>query len=189
MSDMVSGLAGQIFQKIAEQQTVLGGENRSGGRSFESVLRQNANTTQAVDERTRTDLQTEPVQPQTLDEIRTELARQIREIDESNRNAPDFNKLMESMMSGKSRLGMMRELYNEIPNTAKATNDLPGRFIQIESEYKAVEAIMHSDKNLTSGQLLALQARLYQVGQHIEVMSKVVDQMAGGIKTILNTNV
>ena len=44
-------------------------------------------------------------------------------------------------------------------------------------------------KNLSPGELLALQARLYQVSQHIEVMSKVVDQMAGGIKTVLNTNV
>ena len=48
---------------------------------------------------------------------------------------------------------------------------------------------MRSDKDLSSGELLGLQARLYQVSQHIDVMSKVVDQMTSGIKTILNTNV
>ncbi len=66
---------------------------------------------------------------------------------------------------------------------------MSGQFTQVESEFKQVESIMKSDKNLSPGELLALQARLYQVSQHIEVMSKVVDQMAGGIKTILNTNV
>jgi hypothetical protein len=84
---------------------------------------------------------------------------------------------------------MLKEAYSKIGNTSKATTDLSGRFTQIESEYKQVESIMRSDKNLSPGELLALQARLYQVSQHIEVMSKVVDQMAGGIKTVLNTNV
>lgn len=189
MSDMVSGLAGQIFQKMADQQTNFRFEQRTGGQSFESVLQRDGKTNNVSEERGNSEIRTETTRTPSLEELRTELARQIREIDETNRKAPDFNKLFESMMSGKSRLGMMREVYAEIPNTSKVTNDLPGRFIQVESEYKAVEAIMHSDKNLTSGQLLALQARLYQVGQHIEVMSKVVDQMAGGIKTILNTNV
>jgi hypothetical protein len=39
------------------------------------------------------------------------------------------------------------------------------------------------------GELLGLQARLYQVSQQVEVMSKVIDQVTGGIKTILNTTV
>ena len=74
-------------------------------------------------------------------------------------------------------------------STSKVTDNLAGRFTQVENEYKAVEDIMKSDKSLSQGELLALQARLYQVSQHIEVMSKVVDQMAGGIKTVLNTNI
>jgi hypothetical protein len=37
--------------------------------------------------------------------------------------------------------------------------------------------------------LLGLQARLYQVAQHVEVVSKVIDQVTGGVKTILNTNI
>ena len=48
---------------------------------------------------------------------------------------------------------------------------------------------MMSDRDLSTGELLGLQARLYQVSQHIEVMSKVVDQVTGGIKSILNTNI
>ena len=86
-------------------------------------------------------------------------------------------------------MGMLKDAYSQIPNTNKVTKDLGGKFIQVENEYKGVEAIMRSNSNLTPGELLALQARLYQVSQHIEVMSKVVDQMAGGIKTVLNTNV
>ena len=60
---------------------------------------------------------------------------------------------------------------------------------RLETDWLNVERIMTSDKGLSTGELLGLQARLYQVSQHVEVVSKVVDQVTGGIKTILNTNI
>jgi hypothetical protein len=76
------------------------------------------------------------------------------------------------------------------PSAARPSGtDLRGRFGQIETEWNQVEAIMRSNKDLSTSELLGLQARLYQVTQHVEVLSKVVDQVTGGVKTILNTNV
>jgi hypothetical protein len=75
-----------------------------------------------------------------------------------------------------------------VGNTPKGT-DLRGQFSKVEGEWHQLESIMKSDKDLSQGELLGLQARLYQVSQHVEVMSKVVDQVTGGVKTILNTNV
>jgi hypothetical protein len=58
-----------------------------------------------------------------------------------------------------------------------------------QSDWAGIEKIFMSGKNLSQSELLFLQARLYQVSQHVDVMSKIIDQMTGGVKTILNTNI
>lgn len=196
MSEMISGVAGQLFQQILENQTLKQQPQSSGNRTFESYLQQQDTKTNTPIDKTTTQTQTvTPTQEPTtsgadmqkkLDQMEAELANRFQE---QNKKESNFNKMMPELLESKTRLGMLKDAYSKIGDTSKVTSDLSGRFMQVESEYKAVESIMRSDKNLSSGELLALQARLYQVGQHIEVMSKVVDQMAGGIKTVLNTNI
>jgi len=193
MSDMISGIAGQIFQKILENPGLKQQQTQTANKSFESYLQQDSKTqngtnttqTQSVDKVQEPTTSGAEMQRK-LDQMEAELAQKFKE---QNQNQGNFNKMMPELLESKSRLGMLKEAYGKIGDTSKMTSNLPGRFMQVETEYKAVESIMMSDKNLSTGELLALQARLYQVGQHIEVMSKVVDQMAGGIKTVLNTNV
>ena len=197
MSDMISGVAGQILQQILDHQSTQQQTQTGAKRAFESYLRQDPQTpvkpvdgqdkqTAAVDKTQNPPTTSGAEMQKKLDRMEAELAERFKQ------NAPEsnnFKQMMPELLDGKTRLGLLREAYSKIGNTAKATSDLGGRFSQVESEYKQVEEIMRSDKNLSTGELLALQARLYQVSQHIEVLSKVVDQMAGGIKTILNTNV
>ena len=192
MSDMISGVAGQLFQQILESQTTNQPTETNNKRSFESYLQQDTKT--QTDDKTTTQTIEKPQESTTsgsemqrkLDQMEAELANKFKQ---NNQDQNNFNKMMPELLDSKTRLGMLKEAYSKIGDTSKVTSDLSGRFVQVENEYKQVEAIMSSDKNLSTGELLALQARLYQVGQHIEVMSKVVDQMAGGIKTVLNTNV
>ena len=84
---------------------------------------------------------------------------------------------------------MLRKVFETNRPGAPANTDLRGRLGQVENEWNQVEQIMRTSPDMSTGELLALQARLYQVSQHVEVLSKVVDQVTGGIKTILNTNV
>jgi len=196
MSDMISGVAGQLFQQILENQTLKQQPQSQNNRTFESYLQQDTKTNTQSDDKPTTQTQTveKPENPTTsgvdmqkkLDQMEAELADRFKQ---QNQDQSKINKMLPDLLDSKTRLGMLKEAYSNIGNTSKVTSDLSGRFVQVENEYKQVEAIMQSDKDLSSGELLALQARLYQVGQHIEVMSKVVDQMAGGIKTVLNTNV
>lgn len=195
MNDMISGVACQIFQQMLENQTLKQQPQPSSNRTFESYLQQDTKTqTQSDDKTAQTQTVEKPQEPTTsgtdmqkkLDQMEAELADKFKQ---TNQDSSKLNKMLPELLDSKTRFGMLKEAYSKIGNTSKVTSDLSGRFTQVESEYKQVEAIMHSDKNLSTGELLALQARLYQVGQHIEVMSKVVDQMAGGIKTVLNTNV
>jgi hypothetical protein len=194
MSEITSGIASQIFQQALENQTQKPQQPKTDGkRSFESYLQQNQETQQSgqTEKPTAPTMQaptrTSGVEMQSkLDQMQADLAQRFGQ---NPADKSKVNMMLPELLDSKTRLGMLKEAYSKIGNTSKATSDLSGRFTQIESEYKQVESIMRSDKNLSPGELLALQARLYQVSQHIEVMSKVVDQMAGGIKTVLNTNV
>jgi hypothetical protein len=196
MSEIISGIAGQLFQQILENQTLKQSPQTSYNKSFESYLQQDSKTQTQSGDNTLTPAQTiEKTQEpnvsgadmqKKLDQMEAELAERFKQ---QNQDQNKINNLLPELTDSKTRLGLLKEAYRMIGDTPKATSDLSGRFVQVENEYKQVEAIMRSDKNFSTGELLALQARLYQVGQHIEVMSKVVDQMAGGIKTVLNTNV
>lgn len=185
MSDMISGVVGQFFQQSLENPALKQPQTEtSGKRSFESYLQTDKTGQTGEIEKTQTtsgsDMQKK------LDEMQAELADKFKQTEQQPNK---INQMLPELLESKSRFGLLKEAYSNIGNTSKVTSDLSGRLTQVESEYKAVESIMRSDKNLSPGELLALQARLYQVGQHIEVMSKVVDQMAGGIKTVLNTNI
>ena len=190
MSDIISGLVSQALQQTLQnpvakqQQQPVSSEKKS----FESYLQKQGQTggeTNTIQNpQTQTTSGTEMTKK--LEDLQTELSHKINQ---PNVDQNKYNQMLPEWMTTQTRMGMLKDAYGNIPKTSKVTNDLGGKFIQIENEYKGVEAIMTSSKNLSPGELLALQARLYQVSQHIEVMSKVVDQMAGGIKTVLNTNI
>jgi hypothetical protein len=194
MSEITSAVVSQIFQQTLENQTQKQQQPTNGKRSFESYMQemqeaQQSNQTKPTEPTTQTPTQTKTsgVEMQSkLDQMQADLAQRFGQ---NPSDKSKVNMMLPELLDSKTRLGMLKEAYSKIGSTSKVTNDLSGRFTQVESEYRQVEAIMRSDKNLSPGELLALQARLYQVSQHIEVMSKVVDQMAGGIKTVLNTNV
>lgn len=186
MSDMISGVVGQFFQQGLENQTLKQQPQTetSGKRSFDSYLQKDkpAQTVETQESQTTSGSEMQ----KKLDEMQAELTEANKKI---NKDSSKISQMLPDLLDSKSRFSLLKEAHSEIGNTSKVTDNLKGRFEQVESEYRAVEAIMRSDKNLSQGELLALQARMYQVGQHIEVMSKVVDQMAGGIKTVLNTNI
>jgi hypothetical protein len=194
MSEITSAVVSQIFQQTLENQTQKQQQPTGGKRSFESYMQemqeaQQSGQTNQTEPTTQAPTQTKTsgVEMQSkLDQMQADLAQRFGQ---NPSDKSKVNMMLPELLDSKTRLGMLKEAYSKIGNTSKVTNDLSGRFTQVESEYRQVEAIMRSDKNLSPGELLALQARLYQVSQHIEVMSKVVDQMAGGIKTVLNTNV
>lgn len=192
MSDFISGIVGQVMQQalqnpVAKQQQQPVATEK---RSFESVLQQQQDKTISSETNTIQNPTTKTTSGTELSQKMQELETQLsQKINQNNVDQSKYSKMLPDWMNTDTRMGMLRDAYSNIPNTKKVTSDLGGRMMQVEGEYKDVEAIMHSNKNLSPGELLALQARLYQVSQHIEVMSKVVDQMAGGIKTVLNTNV
>lgn len=180
MADPVSGIGQNVLSQNLGQQKLQQQQGGAGGRSFENVLQQQGGTQPGT-----TPGQPAGVSGAELERMRLELEGRINRLPPG---ASNINALLPELIDTRTRLGMLRDVMGKSRSTAPGT-DLQGRFGQIENEWSQVENIMRSNKDLSTTELLGLQARLYQVSQHVEVLSKVVDQVTGGIKTILNTNV
>lgn len=155
-------------------------------RSFENVLQQNGNQQTAG---TQPAGQTNGISNPKLESMRLDLIDRYQNLPNGT---PKVSAIFPEFIDTKTRMSNFRSMLNKAVGatgeTPQATN-VQGRFSQVESEWYKLENIMRSDKEMSQGELLGLQARLYQVSQHVDVLSKVVDQMTSGVKTILNTNV
>ena len=182
MADPVSGIVqGNLSQQLEGQRFQQ--QQGTAGRSFESVMRQQEEGATAG----RPDAQApEPVSGAKIERMRIDLMERVGRLPPGS---PNVNALLPELLDSRTRLGMLRDVMSKSNASGPSGTDLRGRFGQIETEWNQVEAIMRSNKDLSTTELLGLQARLYQVTQHVEVLSKVVDQVTGGVKTILNTNV
>jgi hypothetical protein len=158
-------------------------QHQGPGRSFDNVLRKDVDG--HSDPENMPALRPEPISGAKLEQMRLDLMERISRI-------PPGKSLVEALapefIDTRTRLGYLRQAMSG-PDKPITGTDLRARLANIEREWLDLDRIMHSDKDLSTGELLGLQARLYQVAQHVEVLSKVVDQLTGGIRTILNTNV
>lgn len=153
--------------------------------SFENVLQNGSN--QAAE--TQSVNGTNGISNPKLETMRLDLIDRYQNLPNG---VPKVSAIFPEFVDTKTRMSNFRAMLNKAVgsngNTPQATN-VQGRFSQVENEWYQLENIMRSDKDMSQGELLGLQARLYQVSQHVDVLSKVVDQMTSGVKTILNTNV
>lgn len=184
MSDPVSGLTNNMIQNLtsaSKQQQQP--QQQGGGRSFENVLQNGGGNN---NEGGMALGQPTSVPPARLEQFRVDLMQRVGQLPEGS---PRINALMPEFIDTKTRLGLLKEAVSGMNGTTPANKNVMGSLSNVEGEWNQLDTIMKSNKELSQGELLGVQARLYQVSQHVEVLSKVVDQMTGGIKTVLNTNV
>lgn len=176
MSNPITGFTPPVGSaQTAQNKLGTEQEQAGGGRSFSSVLEGGAQGTQA----------THQVSGANMEQMRVDLMQRIDRLPQS---ASNLTALLPEMLDNRTRMTLLKDAMNGAGGK-QANMNLQGRFGQIEHEWGQIEGIMKSNKDLSTGELIGLQARMYQVSQHIEVLSKVVDQVTGGIKTVLNTNV
>jgi hypothetical protein len=157
-------------------------------RQFQNILDETNNSSQKIDK----DLAEVPgsrITDPGLEKLRLELVDRLNSVNSLPDGTKSLNDLYPRLLESRSRFKLLNEAMSNLRSTAPNKVDLQGRFGQVEREWFDLERVMLSDRELSSGELLGLQARLYQVSQHIEMLSKVVDQMTSGVKTVLNTNV
>jgi hypothetical protein len=193
MSEFASIIANAgLHQQLPDSQTALKSQN--GGKNFQQILentgqqpQEQTNATAPVSgERTTTGISGAKLDAR-IEALSNDLIKNVSNLNVTQvPNSP--SELLPDLLYPKTRFSLLKQATSEIKTLPQGT-ELMGRMSQVETEFNQLEAIMKSNKDLSPGELLGLQARLYQVSQHIEVLSKVVDQMTGGIKTVLNTNV
>lgn len=184
MAEFISGvmqkqLGGNAAGMEKQSQTA-----QNGGRSFESVMQKNTQpaSTDAVN-------QPGKLADPKLESQRVDLMQRYQNLPEG---VPKVTAIFPEYLDTKTRMSSFKTILNQAigsnGNNPQAT-DIKGRFSQVENEWLQVDKMMRSDKDMSQGEMLGMQARLYQVSQHIDILSKVVDQMTSGVKTILSTNV
>ena len=188
MADAVAGIIQkQISANLPGMEKQNPGQTQTG-RSFENIL-------QGGDSMTKTSgTPTAPAAPTIKDD--KVLYPMVVDLNGTYRNmpqgVPSSTDLVSGLFEAKTSMSNIKKVLSEVLSGGVNKNQssgVIGKFTDVENEVHNVNSIMMSDKNLSQGELLGLQARLYQVSQHIDVLSKMVDQMTSGVKTILNTNV
>ncbi len=188
MGDLVAGvvqkqLSGNMPGMEKQSQNAL-----NGGRSFENVLQQTNPQTMPPAE-TKSVGQINQVNDPKLDAARIDLMKRYQELPEG---VSKITAMFPEFLDTKMQMSAFRNVLNQaIESTGKTPQgtDVVSRFSQVDEEWVKFNNVMRSDKDFSPAEMLGLQARLYQISQHIDVLSKVIDQMTGGVKTILNTNV
>ena len=186
MSEPISGVAGGAMS----QHTNAGARQahqQAGGNLFESVLQQNGQTPgeAAGPAGAQAPPAASPELGQVPEAARVELINRVGSLPPG---APNVLALLPDQLGTKFRLDGIREALSAMGGSPRAT-DLRGSLGNLEKMWSEFDSILKSGKELSQGDLLVLQGRLYQLTQHVEVLSKVVDQVTGGVKTVLNTNV
>lgn len=184
MSEPISAIIPQLASQVAKDAGIKQTEIVS--RTFQAVMQDGSTRPRTVQNPETDKKTTEGVSGASLEQLRNELTRRLDRIPDKHKAS--FDQLWPELLRTNTRMSLLRDAMRGVDNTPTGAN-LKGIFGKVENEWFNLEQVMRSDKDLSSGELLGLQARLYQVSQHIDVMSKVVDQMTSGIKTILNTNV
>lgn len=84
----------------------------------------------------------------------------------------------------------LEKLRRRVDSAPSASGAVESRLNQIESQYQQTTAALDKLPTMTDPRsLLKMQIEMYTMTQNIEIVSKAVEQMNSGVKTILQTQV
>jgi NAD+--asparagine ADP-ribosyltransferase len=92
------------------------------------------------------------------------------------------------MKTTRAELNKLTTAVNRMPDN-KSSASIRDSLNSIESEYQNSTKLINDSKGMDMQALLKLQAQLYQMGENVQLLSKVVDQATSGVKTIFQTQV
>jgi hypothetical protein len=92
------------------------------------------------------------------------------------------------MQNAQLNLQNLSRVINKLPNET-AFAPLRDRLHSIEKQFQNSGELIKGVKGMDPHHMLKVQMQLYQVSENIELLSKVVDQVSSGVKTIFQTQV
>jgi hypothetical protein len=122
--------------------------------------------------------------PQKIASMETALQKNLEKTDA--RSAADV--LRPELKDGKAALEKVTSAVNKLPQQS-AFNPLRERLNVIEQQYQRSSTLVNGMKSMDPKSLLRAQVQLYEVSENLELLSKVVDHVSSGVKTIMQTQV
>lgn len=112
-----------------------------------------------------------------------DLAKQLQ-----NSNALPVHELFApTLQHAKVGVQNLSKRVNALPKTA-AFDPLRQRLSSIDSQYQAAGKLVNSLQGSKSpGDMMKIQMQMYQLTENLELMSKVVEQVSSGVKSVLQT--
>ena len=115
------------------------------------------------------------------------LESNLRKRMERTTNAQDVFKV--DLRELRGRLDVVSRQVAAVPKTP-TTDAVHNRLLTIESQFQRANKVIQGLGSATSPQeMLQVQMQMYQMTQNVELMAKFVEQMTGGVKSILQTQV
>jgi len=94
-----------------------------------------------------------------------------------------------NMTRAKEGVENLTKRVNALPKTP-AFEPIRNRLASIDAQYQSAGQLVNSVQGTESpGDLMKVQMQMYQLTENLELMSKVVEQVTSGVKSILQTQV
>jgi hypothetical protein len=91
--------------------------------------------------------------------------------------------------NAKNAITNLTNRVNALPETS-AFDPVRKRLANVDSQFQSVGKLLNSVQGTQNqADLMKLQVHMYQLSENLELMSKVVEQMTSGMKSILQTQV
>jgi len=93
------------------------------------------------------------------------------------------------LKTARGTLDRLKKRVSALPNN-DSLSQLKSGLADLETEYtRAGESVIGMNGTASPQQLLKLQGDMDQMAERLSIMSKIVDQMISGVKTILQTQI
>ena len=154
---------------------------KTGPSKFDQVRAQQMENTSPPVDLPPAVTQVSPAQTQTL---QAELRQRVQS---TSSNPADLLKV--DLGNTGTSLNQLTKRVSALPNS-QATDPIRSRLMSIDQQYKATGQLFNNGGQQMSQQdLLNAQTQIYLMSENISLVSKVVDQVTGGVKTLLQTQV
>ena len=123
------------------------------------------------------------VSPEQTKVLQTELNQRVQKA--GTTSAPELYGT--DLKQLKSRIDTLTSRVNSLPKTP-GMDPLRQRLTSIDDQFQAAGKLIHSLNGQQSPtDLLKVQLQMYQMSENLELMSKVVEQVSSGMKSVLQT--
>lgn len=178
MPDPVVGKAGSAIAHIGPKEAAIEAEKK-GPSKFDRVQGEIASGQE----------QASPMPPPVegvSDAQRKELIGEVRRKMEANPAGDPKQVFGPEMKETETGVARLRHRVQQLP----PSSEVHGRLEQIEAQFRNAQSALDKLPDMTDPRsLLKMQIEMYTMSQNIELVSKAVEQVNSGVKTVMQTNV